>query len=61
MVCLPHHILCGTYGGALDDVLRARLKTVGVSEYKFELEATAGRETGMEWRIYDVGGTRSQV
>jgi hypothetical protein len=44
-----------------DDVLRARLKTVGVSEYKLELEASAGQDTGMEWRIYDVGGTRSQV
>ncbi|EIN09070.1 G-alpha-domain-containing protein [Punctularia strigosozonata HHB-11173 SS5] len=44
-----------------DDVLRARLKTVGVSEYKFEMEASAGRESGTEWRIIDVGGSRSQV
>ncbi|KAJ7056220.1 guanine nucleotide binding protein, alpha subunit [Mycena amicta] len=44
-----------------DDVLRARLKTVGVSEYTFEMEVSAGRETGTEWRIVDVGGSRSQV
>ncbi|KZS97307.1 G-alpha-domain-containing protein [Sistotremastrum niveocremeum HHB9708] len=44
-----------------DDVLRARLKTVGVSEYRFEMELSAGKESGSEWRIYDVGGTRSQV
>ncbi|EPQ53703.1 guanine nucleotide binding protein alpha subunit [Gloeophyllum trabeum ATCC 11539] len=44
-----------------DDVLKARLKTVGVSEYKFEMEASAGKESGTEWRIVDVGGSRSQV
>ncbi|KAI5121426.1 hypothetical protein M0805_006188 [Coniferiporia weirii] len=44
-----------------DDVLKARLKTVGVSEYKFEMETAAGRESGTEWRITDVGGSRSQV
>ncbi|KAF8496980.1 guanine nucleotide binding protein, alpha subunit [Gautieria morchelliformis] len=44
-----------------DDVLRARLKTVGVTEYRFDMEASAGRESGSEWRIYDVGGSRSQV
>ncbi|KII91302.1 hypothetical protein PLICRDRAFT_173177 [Plicaturopsis crispa FD-325 SS-3] len=43
-----------------DDVLKARLKTVGMSEYKFEMEASAGRESGTEWRIIDVGGSRSQ-
>jgi len=41
-----------------DDVLRARLKTVGVSEYRFHMEA--GSESGTEWRIIDVGGSRSQ-
>ena len=44
-----------------DDVLKARLKTVGVCEYRFHLEATAGSESGTEWRIIDVGGSRSQV
>ncbi|EJD05576.1 G-alpha-domain-containing protein [Fomitiporia mediterranea MF3/22] len=41
-----------------DDVLKARLKTVGVSEHRFEMES--GRESGTEWRIVDVGGSRSQ-
>lgn len=41
-----------------DDVLKARLKTVGVSEYRFHMEA--GSESGTEWRIIDVGGSRSQ-
>ncbi|KAK7047866.1 hypothetical protein VNI00_006194 [Paramarasmius palmivorus] len=43
-----------------DDVLKARLKTVGVCEYKFEMEVSTGRETPTEWRIIDVGGSRSQ-
>lgn len=43
-----------------DDVLKARLKTVGVSEYRFEMEVSAGRDSGTEWRIVDVGGSRSQ-
>ncbi|KAJ8474612.1 hypothetical protein ONZ51_g7112 [Trametes cubensis] len=47
-----------TYFPSDDDVLRARLKTVGVSEYSFHMEA--GPETGTEWRIIDVGGSRSQ-
>ncbi|CAL1708707.1 unnamed protein product [Somion occarium] len=41
-----------------DDVLKARLKTVGVSEYRFQMES--GTESGTEWRIIDVGGSRSQ-
>ncbi|EAU82885.2 hypothetical protein CC1G_05507 [Coprinopsis cinerea okayama7 len=42
-----------------DDVLKARLKTVGVSEYRFEMEVSAGRDSGTEWRIVDVGGSRT--
>ncbi|THV07179.1 G-alpha-domain-containing protein [Dendrothele bispora CBS 962.96] len=41
-----------------DDVLKARLKTVGVAEYRFEMEVSTGRETGTDWRIVDVGGSR---
>lgn len=43
-----------------DDILRARLKTLGVSEYRFELKAS-GRAVGHDWRIFDVGGQRSLV
>jgi hypothetical protein len=32
-----------------------------VAEYNFEMEAAAGRDAGTEWRIIDVGGSRSQV
>ncbi|PVF97035.1 putative G protein alpha chain [Serendipita vermifera] len=41
-----------------DDILRARLRTVGVQEHKLSLEL--GPEKGQDWYIYDVGGSRSQ-
>ncbi|KAG8785017.1 hypothetical protein FRC12_018077 [Ceratobasidium sp. 428] len=41
-----------------DDVLRARLKTLGVVEHHFALDR--GAEKGIDWRIYDVGGARGQ-
>ncbi|KAG8761095.1 hypothetical protein FRC14_007876 [Serendipita sp. 396] len=41
-----------------DDILRARLRTVGVQEHKISLES--GPEKGQDWYIYDVGGARSQ-
>ncbi|PFH48860.1 hypothetical protein AMATHDRAFT_148943 [Amanita thiersii Skay4041] len=40
-----------------DDVIRARLRTLGVQEYKFIFDH--GRAVGQEWQMYDVGGTRS--
>ncbi|KAF7795596.1 hypothetical protein EIP86_006759, partial [Pleurotus ostreatoroseus] len=43
-----------------DDVLRARLKTLGVSEYRFQVKDGFGSST-REWRVYDVGGHRSLV
>jgi guanine nucleotide-binding protein subunit alpha len=53
-----------------DDVVRARLRTLGVQEYKIEFSqenvnqsifsgAMGGVGYGREWRIYDVGGSRS--
>ncbi|KAF8510274.1 guanine nucleotide binding protein, alpha subunit [Gautieria morchelliformis] len=41
-----------------DDVIRARLRTMGVQEHRFTFER--GVDSGREWRIYDVGGARSQ-
>jgi len=41
-----------------DHILRARLKTLGVSEHRFTINASVG--LGREWRIFDVGGHRSQ-
>ncbi|KAF8160891.1 guanine nucleotide binding protein, alpha subunit [Crassisporium funariophilum] len=40
-----------------DDILRARLKTLGVSEHRFTLKA--GNMLSHDWRIFDVGGARS--
>ncbi|KAM6493116.1 Guanine nucleotide binding protein (G-protein), alpha subunit [Amanita muscaria] len=40
-----------------DDVIRARLRTLGVQEHQFVFDH--GRAVGQEWRMYDVGGTRN--
>ncbi|KAH0581775.1 hypothetical protein H2248_011457 [Termitomyces sp. 'cryptogamus'] len=40
-----------------DDVLRARLKTLGVSEYRFKIKPEHG--PARDWRVFDVGGHRS--
>lgn len=40
-----------------DDIIRARLRTVGVQEHSLILDS--GPEPGREWLIYDVGGSRS--
>ncbi|KAF8807879.1 G-alpha-domain-containing protein [Phlegmacium glaucopus] len=40
------------------DVLKARLKTIGVVEHTFSI--SSGSNRGVEWRIYDVGGSRNQ-
>ncbi|KAJ4480909.1 guanine nucleotide binding protein, alpha subunit [Lentinula aciculospora] len=50
-------IAVSNYEPTDDDVVRARLRTLGVQEYKFIFEH--GRTAGQEWRLYDVGGTRS--
>ncbi|KAF8629170.1 hypothetical protein AX17_005755 [Amanita inopinata Kibby_2008] len=42
-----------------DDILRARLKTVGISEHRFKLKA--GNTISHDWRVFDVGGARSLV
>ncbi|KAI0931243.1 hypothetical protein AcW1_001304 [Taiwanofungus camphoratus] len=42
-----------------DDVLKARLKTTGVVEHTFSLPKNH-EFRGVEWKIYDVGGSRRQ-
>ncbi|KIM75863.1 hypothetical protein PILCRDRAFT_826888 [Piloderma croceum F 1598] len=45
-----------------DDVIRARLRTLGVQEHKLKIEggiAGATNEAGRDWYIYDVGGSRT--
>ncbi|CAE6374408.1 unnamed protein product [Rhizoctonia solani] len=41
-----------------DDILRARIRTVGVQEHRVRFDR--GPDKGLEWIIYDVGGARSQ-
>ncbi|KAH7105053.1 guanine nucleotide binding protein, alpha subunit [Auriculariales sp. MPI-PUGE-AT-0066] len=44
-----------------DDVLKARLKTLGVVEHTFTIDTSqVGLNRGVDWKIYDVGGARSQ-
>lgn len=40
-----------------DDVLRARIKTLGVSEHRFVVRS--GTAMSHDWRVFDVGGHRS--
>ncbi|KAF9461031.1 G-protein alpha subunit [Collybia nuda] len=50
-----------------DDIVRARLRTLGVQEYRIQFDATSGpkflgvgsAEGGNEWILYDVGGART--
>ncbi|PPQ94855.1 hypothetical protein CVT25_007227 [Psilocybe cyanescens] len=50
-----------------DDVVRARLRTLGVQEYKIRLDdgpssvfaGGIGGDAGKEWLLYDVGGSRT--
>ncbi|KIM77183.1 hypothetical protein PILCRDRAFT_825533 [Piloderma croceum F 1598] len=50
-------IAARNYEPSDDDVLRARLRTVGVQEYKFKIEK--GSEIGRDWYMFDVGGVRT--
>ncbi|KAF5345186.1 hypothetical protein D9758_009707 [Tetrapyrgos nigripes] len=40
------------------DILKARLKTIGVVEHTFIIPS--GNNKGVKWKIYDVGGARNQ-
>ncbi|KAG9311698.1 guanine nucleotide binding protein, alpha subunit [Chiua virens] len=45
-----------------DDILRARLKTLGVSEHRFQVKTGhLGTAMSNDWRVFDVGGQRSLV
>ncbi|KAF9486211.1 G-protein alpha subunit [Pholiota conissans] len=46
------------YIPADDDILRARLKTLGVSEHRFKITTNGLMR---DWKVFDVGGHRSQV
>ncbi|KAF5380126.1 hypothetical protein D9615_006289 [Tricholomella constricta] len=50
-----------------DDIVRARLRTLGIQEHKIQFEQTQGflgnvglsGDFGLEWMLYDVGGSRT--
>ncbi|KAI0674459.1 G-protein alpha subunit [Trametes maxima] len=46
------------YEPTFDDILRARLQTIGVEEHHLSMETSA--EDGQRWIFYDVGGARGQ-
>ncbi|KAF8054753.1 guanine nucleotide binding protein, alpha subunit, partial [Lyophyllum atratum] len=56
-----------TYEPSDDDIVRARLRTLGIQEYKIQfdqnstnfLDVGIGGNFGQEWLIYDVGGSRT--
>ncbi|TEB25478.1 heterotrimeric G protein alpha subunit [Coprinellus micaceus] len=48
-----------------NDIVRARLRTVGIQEYRLSFKngpwdhTKSGKASGWEWRIFDVGGCRT--
>ncbi|KAF9268760.1 P-loop containing nucleoside triphosphate hydrolase protein [Marasmius fiardii PR-910] len=42
-----------------EDILRARLKTIGVTEHRFVLKT--GNMLSRDWKVFDVGGARNLV
>ena len=56
--CWPCHYLRWLTTITLADVLKARLKTMGVVEHTFSV--ANGNNKGVQWKIYDVGGARNQ-
>uniref|UniRef100_A0A8H8CDM9 G-alpha-domain-containing protein n=1 Tax=Psilocybe cubensis TaxID=181762 RepID=A0A8H8CDM9_PSICU len=61
------HIAQRDYSPSDDDVVRARLRTLGVQEYRIRLDdgptsifaGGIGGDAGKEWILYDVGGSRT--
>lgn len=47
------------YEPTSEDILRARIRTIGVEEHRLVMESPPA-EKGREWVFYDVGGDRSQ-
>jgi len=51
-------IATGAYTATDNDILKARLRTVGIQEHRLRLHDAASAK-GWEWRIFDVGGCRT--
>jgi hypothetical protein len=45
------------YVPTIDDVLHARIQTIGVAEHTFVVQHNS---RPVQWRLYDVGGARGQ-
>ena len=45
------------YVPTIDDVLHARIQTIGVAEHAFVVQHS---NRTVQWRLYDVGGARGQ-
>ncbi|CDO77487.1 hypothetical protein BN946_scf184902.g21 [Trametes cinnabarina] len=58
METTPGLIAVRDYQPTDDDVVRARLRTLGVQEHRIRFDK--GPAAGSEWCIYDVGGSRTQ-
>ncbi|GJE98811.1 G-alpha-domain-containing protein [Phanerochaete sordida] len=57
--CIPR-IATRDYEPSDNDILRARIRTLGVQEYNLTFESEDDtRGLGREWAIYDVGGSRT--
>ena len=51
-------IVSREYTPTNDDILRARLKTIGAVEHKFTIDTKGS--SPRDWLVYDVGGARTQ-
>ncbi|KAK1223381.1 hypothetical protein PQX77_013744 [Marasmius sp. AFHP31] len=47
------------YDPSDDDIVRCRLRTVGVQEYRISFESKIRSSPELDWIIYDVGGSRT--
>lgn len=52
----PFYVL-SAHGSPIDDILHARIQTMGVAEHRFEVPLHGRTVT---WHLYDVGGARGQ-
>ena len=55
--CVRPVVACTLTARITEDIVRARLRTLGVEEHRFTMES--GALPGSEWYIYDVGGSRN--
>jgi guanine nucleotide-binding protein alpha-1 subunit len=57
LVSILIHLSLSAYRLPIDDILHARIQTMGVAEHQFEVPLHGKTVT---WHLYDVGGARGQ-